>query len=124
VRRTKLIWFALGAATALGVTFAFDFFQKDGTEQVEPYLSVLERALTDEEADLESVAQTSGRLLRECGAKEFYMKPSDGADVAPYSLIKINQTNAPAIDCVLKRGSDEGFPIHIMMITDQHAQTH
>ena len=91
----------------------------------EPYLSISERALTpDELNEMEAIAQTSGKLLRECGAKQFYMKDANGLDGVPFSLIKINEENNLAIHCVLERAPVEGYPLHIQMITDQDAQTH
>jgi len=94
-------------------------------EAVQPYLSVSERVLSPEEADnLEAVAQTSGALLRECGAKQFYMKTANGVDGVPYSLIRIEQGNSLALHCVFERAASEELPLHIQMITDQNAQTY
>jgi hypothetical protein len=122
VRRTRLIWFAAGAAVCAAVTISFNLLASSGGAP-QPYLSVSERDLLSDEIDhLESVAQTSGALLRECGAKRFYMKAANGVDGVPYSLIKIEQENHLAIHCVFERAAREGFPLHIQMITDQHAQ--
>ncbi len=96
-----------------------------GEKSIEPYLSVSERALTPDELDeMEAIAQTSGKLLRECGAKKFYMKDANGLDGVPFSLIKINEENDLAIHCVFERARVEGYPLHIQMITDQDAQTY
>jgi hypothetical protein len=96
-----------------------------GEKNTEPYLSVSERALTPEELnEMEAIAQTSGKLLRECGAQQFYMKDANGLDGVPFSLIKINEENDLAIHCVFERARVEGYPLHIQMITDQDAQTH
>lgn len=67
---------------------------------------------------------TSGKLLRECGATQFFMKSANGLDGVPYSLIKINRENDIAIHCVFERAPKEGYPLYIQMITDHHAQTY
>ncbi|WP_379550273.1 hypothetical protein [Qipengyuania sp. DGS5-3] len=122
MRRTKLIWFALGVATSAVAMLATNLFVQAPAE-LHPYLSVSERALTVEELDqFEKFAQTSGQLLRECGAKQFFMKQANGPDGVPYSLIKINQENDLAIYCVFERARLEGFPLYIQLITDQNAQ--
>jgi len=124
VRRTRLIWFALGAAaSALAAVLAN--LTVSNSDALHPYLTISERALSRDEIDeLKLVAQTSGALLRECGAKRFYMNTANGVDGVPYSLIKIEPENDLAIHCVFERAAGEGFPLHIQMITDRHAQTH
>lgn len=124
MRRTKLIWFAAGAATSAIVALIAQLAIQH-PKQAQPYLSVSERPLTENESNkFGDIAQTSGKLLRECGAKQFDVKAANGADGVPYSLIKINQENDLTIHCVFERAPAEGFPLHIQLITDQNAQTH
>ncbi|TWJ09971.1 hypothetical protein JN10_1627 [Altererythrobacter ishigakiensis] len=124
MRRTRLTWFALGAATSAIASIATSVAFSSG-DKLQPYLSVSERVLTLEEIDqFEAIAQTSGALLRECGAKQFYMKDANGLDGVPFSLIKINKENDIAIHCVFERARVAGYPLHIQMISDQDAQTH
>ena len=124
MRRSRLIWFALGAATSSVAVMATNF-AFSGKKIIEPYLSVSERALTPNELnEMEAIAQTSGKLLRQCGAKQFYMKDANGLDGVPFSLLKINEENDLTIQCVFERARVEGFPLHIQMITDQDAQTY
>lgn len=122
--RTRLTWFALGAETSAIASIAASVVFSSG-DKLQPYLSVSERALTPEEIDeFEAIAQTSGALLRECGAKQFYMKDANGLDGVPFSLIKIKKENDIAIQSVFERARVEGYPLHIQIISDQDAQTH
>ena len=122
--RNRLTWFALGAATSAIASIAASVAFSSG-DKLQPYLSVSERAPTPEEIDeFEAIAQTSGALLRECEAKQFYMKDANGLDGVPFSLIKIKKENDIAIQCVFERARVEGYPLHIQIISDQDAQTH
>lgn len=92
-------------------------------EQKFPYLAVSERPYEEGEIErIEEIASTSGELLRDCGAKEFFIKSSNGVDGVPYSLIKIVPENDLAIHCVMERARTQGFPLYVQMLTDQQAE--
>ncbi|MBY8333619.1 hypothetical protein [Qipengyuania pacifica] len=119
-----MIWFALGAAvTALAAIVARLLIVP--AEEKHPYLAVSERPFEQGEIErIEEIASTSGRLLRECGAKEFFMKQSNGVDGVPFALIEIVPQNDLAIHCIFERARDEGYPLHVQMLTKQQAQVY
>ncbi|MCP5395936.1 MAG: hypothetical protein H6918_04250 [Sphingomonadaceae bacterium] len=93
------------------------------TEKRHPYLAVSERPFAEDDNDrLPEIAWTSGQLLRECGAKEFLIKPSIGSDIVPYSLVRIVPDNDDALHCVFERATREGFPLHVQMLTEREAK--
>jgi hypothetical protein len=122
LRRQRLIWFALGAAvTAIAATLARLLIAP--ADESSPYLAVSERPYEEGEIErVEEIASTSGQLLRECGAKEFFLKPSNGLDGVPYALVKIVPANDLTIHCIFERAMSEGYPLHVQMLTDKHAE--
>ncbi|UAB77517.1 hypothetical protein INR77_12015 [Erythrobacter sp. SCSIO 43205] len=95
------------------------------TDAEHPYLSISERPFEEDELDrIDEVAPTSGALLRECEAQEFFVKAYNGDHGVPYSLIKIVPENEAAIDCILERAKAEGHPLHLQMLTDQQAEVY
>ncbi len=122
MRRQKLVWFALGVAVTSFAVLLPRWFISGSDEKV-PYLSVSERPYKEGEIErIEEIASTSGELLRDCGAKEFFIKPSNGVDGVPYSLIKIVPENDLAIHCVMEQAKSEDFALYVQMLTDQQAE--
>ena len=122
MKSQKLKWFAFGVAVA-STAFLLPRWFVPAPEKKYPYLSVSERPYEEDELErIEEIPSTSGELLRDCGAKEFFMKPSPSLHHVPYSLIKITPENDLAIHCVMERARTEGFPLYVQMLTDQQAQ--
>ncbi|GAA4644490.1 hypothetical protein GCM10023115_24500 [Pontixanthobacter gangjinensis] len=119
-----MIWFALGAAvSALAAMLARLLIVP--ADELHSYLAVSERPYVEGEIErIEEIASTSGQLLRECGAKEFFIKPSNGLDGVPFALIKIVPENDLAIHCVFEKARDEGHPLYVQMLTEQQAQVY
>ena len=92
----------------------------DQHEKRSPYLSVSERTYRESEiVEFDTVASTSGKLLRDCGVQEFYVKGSNLPDQVPHSLLKISPENEPSINCVLEGARHEGHPVHFSYLTPQ-----
>lgn len=117
-----MIWFALGTAcTALVALLARVLIAPPEEQHV--YLAVSERPFVEGEINrIEEIASTSGQLLRECGAKEFLIKAHNGADGVPFSLIPITRRNEIVVHCILERARDEGYSLHVYMLTEQQAR--
>lgn len=119
-----MIWFGLGAAVSAIIALVTHLLLPQA-EARNPFLAVSERPFDEGELDrIEDIASTSGQLLRECGAKEFFIKHSNGADGVPYSLIRIVPENDLAIHCVFERAASEGYPLHVQMLTNQQAEVY
>lgn len=121
MRRQKLLWFALGAG-ATATAAALTHFLTNPTDDPSPYLAILERPYSEGEIErMGEIHSTTAPLLRECGAKEFFIKSASGSHGLPYSIIKIAKENEIALRCILERAKDEDYPVHIQMLTDQQA---
>lgn len=120
-----MIWFALGAActalAALAALLARLLIAPSDEQHV--YLAVSERPFVEGEINrIEEIASTSGQLLRECGAQEFLIKASNGVDGVPFSLIPITRSNEISVHCIFERAHDEGYPLHVHILTEQQAR--
>jgi hypothetical protein len=56
--------------------------------------------------------------------KGVFIKPSNGADGVPYSLVRIVPENDLAIHCVFERAASEGYSLHVQMLTNQKAEVY
>ena len=123
MKRERLIWFALGAATsAFGVLFALLLLPQASKRS--PYLAISDRPFEEDELNrIEEIPSTSAQLLWDCEAEEFFIKSSNGADGVPYTLVEIALKNERAFHCVFERATSEGFRLHVHMLTNQEAKT-
>lgn len=121
LRRQKLIWFALGAAcTALAAVLARWIIVPP--DERFTYIVVYERPLADDEMDSnEDIVTTSGQLLHECGAKEFWIKPTQTPDGSTFSLIRNTPINEEAIYCLFERAQKEGYHLQLNSLTEEEA---
>lgn len=124
MNRTRLIWFACGAAVSALATLVTQVVVKE-PEAAVPFLSITEKAASSVTvAGVTEQTLSSGALLRECGAQTFLIKQDKAPGSVPYALMAISTDTAPAIQCILARAAKEDIPVNIQMITDRHAQTH
>jgi hypothetical protein len=114
VRRSRLIWFAAGAAVAGFASVLTTLLVAKDPEPV-PVLVVDERIdlLLEMEGDQwRDTAPLNGKMLRECGARTFEMDaiiPDDGG----HARLPITKENEAAFECVFKRSADEGFNLRV-----------
>ena len=116
MRRTKLLWFAIGAGTSGILSLAaYWFFEPT----VIGHSSVTYFVLTDRspqatrfpEADADvrtAIADKAGEVLRSCGARVFEMSSSYNSR-PPTADLPIVDENFPAIKCVIEEGSKKGI---------------
>ena len=124
MRRSRLIWFALGAASvALAAVFAKSF-------QVEPeqiaiaHLELIEPLVeNDEIRDEDMIANQLGKLARDCGA-QFFETTFLYTDHAPTLEIALTPENQDATDCLMSQASKRSIEMNIIYRKATNAQTH
>ncbi len=128
MRRTRLIWFALGAGTSLAATLiAMMFFTPRETSPTIPFLELIEpvklRGEGEEVRDEDMIANVTGELVRTCGA-DFFETTFLYNDHSPTTEIAIVPENADAIDCIVKAASRRSIQTNIIFRKADNAQTH
>ena len=120
MNRTKLIWFAAGAASSAAVSIgAGILLAKDRPPG--PYLIVEDRMdLLNEMNDRGEIATLGGKMLRECGVHHFEME-SVVPDGGGYSAVLVSPDNQDSFDCVFERSARDGFKLDLWMTRAGHA---
>ena len=124
MRRTRLIWFALGAASVASVAVISHI----GTPEIEtPVIAHLELIEPVNDAgdirDEDMIANRSGALARECGA-QFFETTFLVNDHAPTLEIALTPENQEATDCILLRAASQDIQTNIIYRKATNAQTH
>ncbi len=114
MRRTRLIWFACGAAVS---ALAFSISQLALAENEEtPEIALIVSApdiipAGSDLDDLNSLSLTTGSTIRDCGNEQFEMQLSPHHGIA-YE-IPVTPENRESLECVIQaiRNSDEAISI-------------
>ena len=128
MRRTRLIWFAIGAGTSLTATvMSMMFFASPEPLPTVPYLELTEPfVLRGEGEDLRNedmIANLTGEVTRNCGA-EFFETTFLYEDHSPTVEIAVVPENADAIDCIVTAASQRSIQTNIIFRKADNAQTH
>lgn len=120
MRRTKLIWFAAGAAAAtLFSLFANWFLQPTVIKHGRTAYIVLTEPHSEKQpivgepaSNNEMIANQTGSILRDCGATVFETTflYNDHAPTADFPIIRENHSS---LDCVIKAINDQGIHFEI-----------
>jgi hypothetical protein len=126
VRRSKLIWFALGAGvTAISAVVARQFAPAPEQpaiaflELIEPERSGARNEVRDEDM----IANVTGDLARNCGAK-FFETTFLYNDHSPTTEIALVPANKKAVDCILAETAERAIQTNIIYRKATNAQTH
>jgi hypothetical protein len=122
VRRVKLVWFALGAGAAACAFVASNwFFRSTPVDQAQTAYIVLAEPISEAPPDddhvvkdTDSIANTTGQLLRDCGSRVFettFLYDDHGA-TADFPIIP---ENFGSLECVINavRDQDIGFEVEV-----------
>lgn len=120
MRRTKLIWFGLGAAVA-GVSFLLSTILREGLVFDDTHVAYL--VLTEPKREIEPsapvrdedmIAYQAGEIFNRCGARAF---ETTGLyeDHQPTAELPLIAENYRALECVIEAIRDERLPFHIEM---------
>ena len=118
MRRTRIVWFALGAATC---TFAVLLAQLlvPAAEESETYLQVFDRPIRESEfGDEAAMTANAGDFLRGCKVTEFFLKQGQGVDSIGYSLVPAKNLSSAASFCVTSNGPDRGYEVRVLNLTE------
>jgi len=124
VRRTKLIWFALGAGSA---AFAAVLAKSIGPYTEQPtiaHLELVEPVATGVEIrDEDMIANRIGKLARDCGA-HYFETTFLSTDRAPTLEIALTPENQHATECMMAEASAQSIDMNIIYRKATNAQTH
>jgi hypothetical protein len=124
VRRTKLIWFALGVAsvaiTAIVAELVTPAFLQPRIAHLVLVEPVLER---DQIRDEDMIANAIGELARDCGAR-FFETTFLYNDHAPTLEIALTPENQQATECIMSEASQRSIQTNIIYRKATNAQTH
>jgi hypothetical protein len=117
-RRQKLIWFGTGVFSAASVYLAASLLLSGRPVIHEPtihYLILEEppiEAADKEYPDSGFIADRTGKLMRDCGARYFETTAlfTDHASTAEVPMVG---RNSNAIECILKRANEAGINVRI-----------
>lgn len=115
IRRQKLIWFALGTLTSMLFSLAMVLLPtRLILDEASTYYVILEEPISgNQQNDSEgagSVADRTGRLMRECGAKFFQTTFLSGESL-PTAELPIIPDNINALPCIISQADREGIKI-------------
>jgi hypothetical protein len=126
VRRAKLIWFALGvAATTIVAVFARQFAPVPEQPEI-AFLELIEPerpGAQDKVRDEDMIANATGELARNCGAK-FFETTFLYNDHSPTMEIALVPANKKAVDCILAETAKRAIQTNIIYRKATNAQTH
>lgn len=126
MRRTRLIWFALGAAvTATAAVVATQFAPAPDQPEV-AFLELIEPerpGAQNKVQDEDMIANVTGDLARKCGAK-FFETTFLYNDHSPTMEIALVPENKKAIDCILTEAAKRSIRTNIIYRKATDAQTH
>ena len=124
MRRVRLIWFALGAASVVSVSLFCQMFTPTIEAPVIAHLELIEPVDdAGEVRDEDMIANRSGALARECGA-QFFETTFLYTDHAPTLEIALIPENQKATDCILARAAEQAIQTNIIYRKATNAQTH
>ena len=109
MRRTKLVWFAVGAATSAVASIVASGLVIPTVQTMmmrieEPEFSPTPeewKAMSSEQQKLSNIASQTGNLLRECGVTQF-STTLPGGHALPYVEFDVMKSKPVALDCVLE----------------------
>lgn len=115
IRRQKLIWFALGTLTSMLFSLAVVLLPtRFIINEASTYYVILEEPISgNQQNDSEgagSVADRTGLLMRECGAKFFQTSFLSGESL-PTAELPIIPDNINALPCIISQADREGIKI-------------
>ena len=115
MRRTRLIWFAAGAATTLIVSLvAAQIPSPEKPKAKIAFIELTEPVVEAEELkDEHSIANTTGQIARDCGAKFFQTTLLVNDHPATMEL-PITVENSVAAECVLREATERGIAMRIV----------
>ena len=115
MRRTRLIWFAAGAAVTLLVSLiAAQIPSAEEPKAKIAFIELTEPVVEAEELkDEHSIANTTGQLARNCGAK-FFQTTFLVNDHPATMELPITIENSNAFECVLREASERGIAMQIV----------
>jgi hypothetical protein len=125
VRRTRLIWFALGAAAVAIMTILTNLFLTPEPERpIIAYLELTEPLVVrDQVRDEDMIADQTGQLARTCGAK-FFETTFLYNDHLPTMEIALTPENEKSVRCILAEASKRSIQTNIIFRKATNAQTH
>ncbi|MBX7496010.1 hypothetical protein K3172_09115 [Qipengyuania sp. 6B39] len=124
MRRTRLIWFALGAAAVVAVFVVSRIFTPEIEMPVIAHLELIEPVDdTGDITDEDMIANRSGALARDCGA-QFFETTFLYNDHAPTLEIALTPENQKATECILSRAASQAIQTRIIYRKATNAQTH
>ena len=109
--RTRLLWFAFGAATLLLVTIASSKLSNETPPHPTEiaYLELSEPVVEDPEIeDIDMIANRTGKLARDCGA-DLFQTTFLYTDHSPTLELPITPENAGAVHCALREAEDQAI---------------
>jgi hypothetical protein len=125
VRRIRLIWFALGAAAVAIMTILTNLFLTPAPER--PTIAYLELTEPlqgrDQVQDEDMIADQTGRLARDCGAR-FFETTFLYNDHSPTMEIALTPENEESVRCILAEASKRSIQTNIIFRKATNAQTH
>ena len=125
MRRTKLIWFAIGAGSTAIVAVAS---RQSAPAFEEPEIAFLElieperAGAQNEVRDEDMIANVTGDLARQCGA-QFFETTFLFNDHLPTTEIALVAENKKAVDCILEETAKRSIETNIIYRKATNAQT-
>ncbi len=124
MRRTRLIWFALGAASVAHVAVLAKLTEQRQQQVVVAHLELVEplpvnNAWTDESF----VANRVGKMARECGGK-FFELTAQSPDHSPTLELALTPENKTVVECLMSKTSEQSIKMNIIYRKATNAQTH
>ena len=115
IRRARLIWFAAGAATTLLISFiAAQIPSAEETKAKIATIELTEPVVEAEELkDEHSIANATGQIARDCGAK-FFQTTFLVNDHPATMELPITVENSVAAECVLREATERGIAMRIV----------
>ena len=115
MRRIRLTWFAAGAAATLLVTLiAAQIPSPDEPKAKIAFIELTEPVVEAEELEDEhSIANATGQIARDCGAK-FFQTTFLVNDHPATMELPITVENSDAAECVLREATERGIAMRIV----------
>lgn len=122
--RTRLVWFALGAASVASAAVVAKLIEPEAEKPRVAHLELVEPVLDrDEIRDEDLIANVIGELARDCGAR-FFETTFLYSDHAPTLEIPLTPDNQQATECIMSKASQRSIQTNIIYRKATNAQTH